>query len=325
MQHIIRATALLFVIAIFAMHSNSINAEAKEGDWAGGWNTWKTSKKGDWIQYSISGIAGVKQEVLEVKGDKVTYSHTMLNKDGEETNSKELTKSWSSIKVQGKLPYGDIDVTWKEAELEFGSEKLSCDVAEWTAGKGSGAVVQQNYYCKDVPCGGIVKTTSNGKDIVWMTGYGKEGADVEGAAGVESEPAKSKLPRFYAAVDNKAVVKISGTGRDASYQLRTVTKVEEEMSTWTVVACDAEGTAQGNAMTKEIIQTKEGWDKDFAKPSETGVKVKVEAGEFVCDVFKSESGGRETTEWISEGMSVKKVIKSSSKETTIELVSYTMK
>lgn len=324
MQHFIRASALVFAIALFAMHG-TVSADAKEGDWKGGWNTWKTAQAGDWIQYSITGIAGAKQEVSEVKGENITYTHKTLDKNGEETSSKEFTKHWSKIKLQGKLPYGDIDVTWTTAELEFGNEKLACDVAQWSFGKGEDAHMQQIYYCKDVPCGGIVKTTSNGKDIVWMTGYGKGGKDVKGAAGVEPEAAKSKLPRWFATVDNTAVVKISGTGRDASYQLRTVTKVDEEMTTWTSVACDAKGTPDASAKTNEQEQTKEGWDKDYASPSETGVKLKVEAGEFVCDVYKSTTGGREITEWISEGLSVKKVINSSGKETVVELVSFTMK
>ena len=325
MQHFIRATALIFVVALFAMHNTTVHAEAEEGDWAGGWNTWKDAKVGDWIEYSITGVAGTRQEVIKVSGDNITYVHKTFDKKGKETSSNERTRTWKKIKVQGKLPYGDIDVVWKTSTLQFGDEKIECDVASWTIDGGSEMTSQEIYFSKQVPCGGVVKTTTNGKDMVWMTGYGKEGAEVKGAAGEETAPAKSKLPRFYAAVDNSAVVKISGTGRDASYQLRTVIKVEEEMTTWTVVACDKEGTPDANSAAKEILQTKEGWDKDYGSPSETGVTLKVEAGEFKCDVFKSESSGRETTEWISEGVSVKKVIKSKGKETTIELVSVRMK
>lgn len=325
MQHFIRAFALITAIALFAMHTTSVVAEPKEGDWAGGWNTWKTAAAGDWIEYSISGVAGVKQEISKVDGGNITYTHKTFNKAGDETSSKEFTRHWSKIKVQGKMPQGDIEVTWTTAEIDFGDKKLTCDVAQWSFGKGKDAASQEIYFCKDVPCGGIVKTTNNGKDMVWMTGYGKAGAEVKGAAGVESAPAESKLPRFFKTVDNQAVVKISGTGRDTVYQLRTITKVEEEMTTFTVVACDAEGKPDPAAANKELYQTFEAWDKDYATPSESGVKLKVEGGEFVCDVFKSSKDGRETTEWISEGLSVKKVLKSGGKETVIEVVSYTMK
>ncbi|MBZ0135814.1 MAG: hypothetical protein K8I27_05535 [Planctomycetes bacterium] len=327
MQHIIRAMALIFVVAIFAMHSSTVSAEPKEGDWASGWNTWKDSTVGDWIEYSISGVAGIRQDVTAVKGDDITYTHKMLDKVGEVTNSKEYTKAWNKIKMQSKLPYGDaMEVTWTEVVVDFGAEKLNCDLAEWDQGKGNDAAKTQVYFCKNVSCGGIVKVATNGKDIVWMTGFAKAGAKVEGDPTTGQAPVKSKLPRFFASVDNKAVVKISGAGRDDMYQLRTVTDVAEEITKWTAVVCDSEGAADPKARLLEFEQTKEAWDKDYGKPAETGVTLKLDAGEFVCDVFKSTAeDGREITEWVSEGLSVKKIVKAKGKETTIEVVSYTMK
>jgi hypothetical protein len=69
-------------------------------------------------------------------------------------------------------------------------------------------------------------------------------------------------------------------------------------------------------------QTKADWDKKYGKPSETGVTIKVAAGEFKCDVFKQtdEKTGKVVTEWISEGAPVKKVIKTKTAETTLELI-----
>ena len=324
MQYFIRATALLFVVALFAIHDTTVHAAPEEGDWASGWNTWKTAAEGDWIQYSISGIVGSRQEVTKVAGDNVTYTHKTLDKDGNVTSSNEFTRRWDKIKVQSKLPYGDdMLVTWTEVEVEIGGKKVTCDVASWNQGKGADAAATEVYYSKDVPCGGIVKTVTNGNAIAWVTAFKKAGGDAikEGP----KEEVKSELPRFFATVDNKAVVKVSAAGRDDSYQLRTVTSVAETSSKWTVIACDKEGTPDSKGRLLDFEQTKEAWDEDYGKPAETGVTVKVEAGEFVCDLFKSSASGREISEWISEGLSVKKVIKAGGKETTIELVSYTMK
>jgi hypothetical protein len=328
MQYLIRATAIVLVAALFAIHSATVHAAPKEGDWKGGWNTWKTAKEGDWIEYTIGGFAGVRQEVTKVSGDKVTYSHKTLDKDGNETSVKEYTKAWNAIKLQGRLPYGKEDeVEWTEEEVELGGKTLKCDVASWTAGSGKETARGQIFFCKDVPCGGIVKTVTNGKDSVWIKSFGKAGEEAANN-GEEKDPEpeiESKLPRFYAAVGNKAVIKISAPGRDDSWQLRTIVKVEETVTTWSVVACDKDGNPDGRATPRELEQTKKDWDATYGSPREKDVKLKVEAGELVCEVHVQTEGDKETTDWISEGLPVKRVIKVKGRDTTLELVSFTMK
>ena len=319
MRHLLRASALLCVLVLLAWQQASpVNAEAKEGEWAKGWNTWKTAEKGDWVEYSIGGFVKVRQEVKKADNGKITYEHATFDGKGKETSRKELTKDWASIKMQGKLPYKkENQVEWKEETLDLEGVKLKCDVAEWALG----GVVAQIYYCKDVPCGGIVKTTSGGKDSVWLTGFhtSKSGEVKEDP---DKTATKSQLPRFWGTVGNRAVLKISGTGRDESYQSRKITIVEETSSKYDIVSCSKEGIPLPDAKSIEREQTKADWDKDYGTPDETGVTITVGAGEFKCDVYKEkdESSGKETTEWVSEGAPVKKLIKTRTSETVLELV-----
>ncbi|MCA8911617.1 MAG: hypothetical protein KDB82_07920 [Planctomycetes bacterium] len=319
MLHYVRASALLCVLVLLAWQQSApVKAEAKEGEWAKGWNTWKNAEKGDWATYSM-GVVNYKDEVTAAKDGKVTYTHTTFDAKGKELSSNERKdKAWNAIRLQGKLPYKKENlVEWKEETLDLEGVELKCDVAEWALG----GVVAQIYFCKDVPCGGIVKTTSGGKDSVWLTGFhtSKSGEVKENPDKVAT---KSQLPRFWGTVGNRAVLKISGTGRDESYQSRKITVVEETSSKYDIVSCGKEGIPLPDSKPIEREQTKADWDKDYGKPDETGVTVTVGAGEFKCDVYKQkdEKTGKETTEWVSEGAPVKKLIKTKTSETVLELV-----
>ncbi|MCB9932765.1 MAG: hypothetical protein H6841_05005 [Planctomycetes bacterium] len=319
MHHLTRAATLCFVLALLAWQQAPVQAEPKEGDWKSGWNTWATVKKGDWAEYAMEGGIKVRYEAVKVDGKKVTYKHATYAK-GELTSEKELTKSWESIKLQSKLPYGkDVVIAWSVQDLELSGVPLKCDVAEWTIGEASSAI----YFCKDVPCGGVVKTVTNGRDIVWLCGFFKEGGTE-----VKADPVKevvSQMPRFYANSGNYLVVKLSGTGRDETYQRRTVSDAAETSAKLTVVVCDKEGTPDAKAKSSESELTKEAWDKDYGKPSEKGVKLTVGAGEYVCDVYKTNADGREVTEWVSDGAMLKKVIKTKTGETVLEAIQLEMK
>ncbi|MCZ7605001.1 MAG: hypothetical protein M5U25_02800 [Planctomycetota bacterium] len=320
MHHLTRAAALCFVLALLAWHQAPVSAEAKEGEWAKGWNTWATAQKGDWAEYSMEGGNKVRWDVVKVDGKNVTYKRSTFAKD-QLTSEQELTKAWNSIKLQSKLPYGKdaTNTKWSQQDLVLSGVTLKCDVADWAIGEAASSI----YFCKDVPCGGVVKTTTNGKDVVWLSAFQKAGAGE-----VKSDPqpeVKSQMPRFYAAADNHMVLKISGTGRDTKYQRRTVTSAGETSAKVSIVACDETGTPDAKAVASESELTKESWDKDYGKPAETGVKLKTEAGEFTCDVYKTSDKGKEVTEWISEGAMVKKLIKTGSSETVLEAVKLEMK
>jgi hypothetical protein len=318
-NHVFRIAALMIALGLIAQAPAQADSDT-EGDWAGGWTSWKKAVKGDWAEYS-SGAGTTRWEVLKESGGEVTYLWQTFDKQGKETQKKEKTSGWASIKLTVKLPY-NIKVDWSEEELDLSGTKLACDVAKYKSGETSSVV----YYCKDVPCGGFVKSVLNGKDGVWLSAFHTEkSGDVKQDPPREEPKSVSKLPRFYAAPDNSALIKITGTGRDATYQLRQVIDVAETSSRYTAVTCDEAGTPIADAKPIEREQKKEDWDKVYAKPSESGVKLTVAAGEFVCDVFKTTVDGKETSEWISEGAPIKKVIKSGETETVMEAVKITMK
>jgi hypothetical protein len=323
MNHVIRISALLIALALIA-YAPAQAASDTEGDWEGGWTSWKNAAKGDWAEYSSQSGYKVRWEVLDVTAGKIKYSWKTFDDKGTETQNKEKSADWTGIKLTYKLPY-KTTVKWTVEELDLSGTKLTCDVATYTKGEST----DQLFYCKDVPCGGFVKVIMNGKETNWLSAFGTAASgdvkrDPKDEPKVESG-VKSQLPRFYGAVDNEAILKVSGTGRDATYQVRKVTEVAETSSKYTRVLCDAEGVPLPDAKAVDAEQTKADWDKVYRKPSETAVKLTVEAGEFVCDVFKSSVGGKETTEWISEGAPVKTVIKSGESETVMEAIKITMK
>jgi hypothetical protein len=259
--------------------------------------------------------------VLDVSGGNIKHTYKTFNAKGEESSSKEKTTIWSGIKLTFKLPY-NTKVDWTEETLTLSGKELLCDVATYK----SGETLNVLYYSNDVPCGGFVKIMLDGKETNWLSAFNTaKSGEVKETPKDPVVETKSQLPRFYAARDNSAVIKISGTGRDTNYQLRQITEVGETSSKYTAVTCDAEGTPIEGAKPTDREQKKEDWDKLYAKPIETAVKLTVEAGEFVCDVFKTTADGKETTEWVSEGAPVKKVIKSGGTETVMEAVKITMK
>ncbi|MCA8915868.1 MAG: hypothetical protein KDB90_10695 [Planctomycetes bacterium] len=324
MHQIIRVGTLCAVLALMAWQQAPVQAEAKEGDWAGGWNTWEDAEKGDWAEYSLGGGITFKDEVTRVNAGKITYTHTLFA-NGKQTGQQEKTRDWMSIKIQVRMPYGkEKEVEWTEETLTLGEVELSCDKAKWTIGQAT----TEAYFCKDVPCGGVVKQVTNGKDIVWLTGFH---SDKKGDGKTDKpdpvETVKSEMPRFYAAADNYVVLKITVPGRDQSYQLRKVGTVDVKSATWSAVACDEAGVPNEGAKSIDKTTDKEGWDKEYGKPSKTGVKLTVAAGEYVCDVYESkdEKAGTETSEWISEGALIKLVKKTKSGETVLEATKLVMK
>jgi hypothetical protein len=127
------------------------------------------------------------------------------------------------------------------------------------------------------------------------------------------------MPRFFAKAGNIAIYKVTTTGRPEIYLKREVTIVGAEESKYTQAPCDAEGAVAEGARVSEQTQTKAKWDQDYATAKETGVKIKVPAGEYSCDKFISELGGATITTWISEGVLVKLTSKKGDVESTMEL------
>lgn len=327
MLHISRALAALSLLAFVASLA-PVSGQDKEGDFPK-WNTWKVAKKGDWVEYTLSFGPKVRFEVLnEPGGGKVKYKHQMFDAAGKETSSKEFEKDWNAIRLQA-TPSPRAEVTWREAETELCGHKLKCKIASWQVGK----VVDEVWYSVDVPCGGVVKQTSDGKDTVIMTGF--KSAKAEGGATGDKptgdKPATdAKLPSFLAKVGNTAVYKVTApTG--VSYLRREVTAVEGDTATMEQALCDATGVVAEGAKVNESKVSAAKWAEDYPEASEKGVTIKLGAVEYKCDKFVKESTSMTTTTWISEGVIVKVHVKRDmgpdkpGVETTMELATLTMK
>lgn len=306
MRNVIRTTGLMGVLALLAWAHTTVSAAPKEGDFSSGWNTWEKAEKGEWAEYAIGdGGASIRQEVIRVNGGKITYVHKSFMK-GKETSSKERTRAWKDIKVQGKLPYGKEDtVKWEEGEVELAGKTIKCTVAKWTIGERATEI----WYSESVPCGGIVKTTTNGADIVWLTDY-KSNSDDEG------------LPKFYAAKGNHAVYKIT-KGEETRYEKREVTEVLDDSAKWTSLACDKTGKGLADAKPAKHEMRQSEWDKLYAKPDKTDIELTTDAGTLVCDKYeRANEAGETVTEWYREGLLVKKEVTGGE---TCELIKYEMK
>jgi len=324
----LRTTLALAALCLLTLPAalSPVAAQDKEGDFPK-WNTWKTSAKGDWVEYTLSLGPKVRFEVLDAPaGGKIKYSHKMLDASGKETSAKELEKDWNAIRLQA-TPSPRAEVTWRDGELETCGQKLKCRVASWKVER----IVDEIWYSVDVPCGGVVKQTSGGSDTVSLTGF--KTAKITGTVKPENgdKPATDvKMPRFFAKVGNAAVYKVT-TPAATIYQRREITSVEGDTATYDQAGCDAKGVVADDAKHIEGKQTKAKWDEDFAEAAEKDVKVKVGAGEFVCQKFVKESTSMTTTTWINDGVVVKLHVKRDmgagkpSVETTMELEILTLK
>ncbi|MBK9973172.1 MAG: hypothetical protein IPP14_00080 [Planctomycetes bacterium] len=305
------ATATLALLAL-ASSLSPVSAEAAEGDFKEGWNTWKIAQKGDWVEYSMDMGNKVKDEVIEIGEDKkIKYAHTMFSKEGKEQSRKEFTKEWNGIRLMG-TPSPKAQVTWRDDEHKIGAVTLKCKVAQWTVESKKNEI----WYSAGVPCGGIVKQFSDGKDTVWVSSFKSSKAsasDTGKAAGT------TNMPRFFAKVGNVAIYKVTSSGKADLYLKREVTAVDADESKYTQALCDAEGTVAEGAKVSEQTQTKAKWDQDYATAKEKDVKIKVTAGEYTCEKFVSELAGTTITSWISDGLLVKLTTKKGEAESSMEL------
>jgi hypothetical protein len=321
------------------------------GDWAKGWTTWSEAKVGDWVEQSIGTFARARFEVTAVSGGRVSYTHTTYNAAGEKTAERNRTQLLRDL-PRARLPAANLGVVveWSKQETVIGQVKLECDVASWEAPDDKGGFTRMSiWYSTQVPCGGMVKTTTGGVTTVWVINFKTEdmakparaandsdegqGSTAEDEAKPQTEPAtgdgetvESKLPRFFAHAGNHVVLQLSRGGDVVSHQRREVTQVAAEVFTViTTTPSDEEGRAQPNSRQLTAEQTLAAWQETYKEPAEKGVAIKTPAGEFTCDMFKRTEGGREITEWISQGLTVRMIVKAGGQETLLEAIKVEMK
>ena len=165
MKHAI-CWSLCFALLALAAVQGTARAQVLDGDFKSGFNTWKTAKASQWAEYSVGGAA-IRLEVLEVKGAVVKARKTTTLPDAEPVSA-EFSGAWETLRGAARLPAAKL--TWEEATFKLGGTELACAVARFSK-DGKPASI---WFSAKVPCGGAVKTTSNGVDGLLLTGFGEK-------------------------------------------------------------------------------------------------------------------------------------------------------
>lgn len=330
MRYLFGAVFAIAVLSMLVLSTGEATAEEKakeeRPDW-GPWNTWFTAKKGEWAEYSVGYGIKTRYEVNSFEGGIVNYQHATYNAAGEETGSKEK-KLPPARCAMPRLSFTDA-VRWSTGTATVGEVTLQCDVATWMSGKKQ----QEVWFSKDVPCGGLVRSAIDGKASVWLIGFHNESAEAKAsdpedpnALVKEAATGSADLPPFYRQAGNSMLLRLRVTGQEDRWQMRRVVEVSADSASLTYQLCKPDGSALPDAPVTQIEQNSEAWNKQYAKPAKTGQKMKVEAGEFVCDYFERKVRESDVQEWIAaSGVVVKTVVKAGESETVMELVKLEMK
>ncbi|MBE7492851.1 MAG: hypothetical protein HS108_14005 [Planctomycetes bacterium] len=317
----IRASGVLAALPLLLLALSAVVCaqEPKEGDFPK-WNTWKVAAKGDWVEYTLSLGPKVRFEVLEEpKNGKVKYSRKMFDADGKETGTAEQELAWNQIRLQA-TPSPRAEVTWRDDTTELCGHKLKCRVASWRVDK----IVDEIWYCVDVPCGGVVKQTSSGADTVVLTGVNSKKLSGTGAAPKQTV----NLPKFLAKVGNSAIYKITGAA-GTQWQKREVAAIQGENVTLEQTPCDAEGVVAADAKVSTLQVNGTRWIEDQGEEKGRDIKLTVPAGEYVCTMHVKEGTNMTTTAWVSDGVLIKLHVKrdqgGKTVETTMELAKLSLK
>lgn len=323
MRKLLGAVAVL--LALLAWHAPAA-AEPVKGDFKTKWNTWQTSQKGDWVEMEIGEGVKKRWDVLETSNDgKVKYRQTTTVKGQEPVVAEVGPKHWTQLRLTMPVENGSTKVEWSEAECELAGVKLKCVIASATSGGGAGkkeGAVSEYWYCAEVPCGGLIKQTTNGVVATAVTAFHSAAKAAGGDTGEkkpDAEPAASTLPRFFKTVGNYAVYKASINGA-VTYQRREVIATEAATAKYTTVTCDETGKPIEGAKAVEAQETAESPAKNFGEVAEKDVKIKVAAGEFTCEKRYIERGVDKSTAHVSEGVLVKLERSTAKGGATLELV-----
>jgi hypothetical protein len=151
-------------------------------DFKTGQNTWTVSKAGDWVEYRTGTDTSARFAITAIaeNGD-ISYDHSVF-KAGKLTFKNNRTDKPADALVQGRVPT-TLAVTWGTGEYVIGDANLSCETASWAQPGAMNGI----WFCKDVPCGGVVKTLAESKDTIWLTAYSVGGKERRLAA-PEPEP-----------------------------------------------------------------------------------------------------------------------------------------
>lgn len=182
----------LLVLVLTGLTSIATHGQDPAMDFKTGGNTWAESKVGDWVEYRTGPETAARFAITAIaeNGD-ITYEHTFFS-GGKQGAQATLTKTPTEAPVQARVP-AEGEVKWGSAEYVIGDSKLVCETASWTLPGGTSEV----WFCRTLPCGGVVRTRNDGKDVIWLQAWGN--ADKEyrlqgGPPAVQPEPQPEPTP-----------------------------------------------------------------------------------------------------------------------------------
>ncbi len=176
-------------LCIAAMLVNpTLAQDAPGGAFKDGWNTWSETKVGDYVQYRLAAGLTVTYELKAIAADgTLTIEIANFSAEGGELSRREIQRSADKAPVQAKAPGAEIATLWGTAEYEMADIKLPCDTVTWTGDKVTGST----WFSRSVPCGGVVKSGTDGADTVWLVGFVKDGKEY---ALTHDEPEPEPVP-----------------------------------------------------------------------------------------------------------------------------------
>ncbi|MBZ0136080.1 MAG: hypothetical protein K8I27_06885 [Planctomycetes bacterium] len=160
-------------------------------DFKSGGNTWGASNVGDWVLYQLKEGPGVRFEVTAIaeNGD-ITFQHTIYNPQGEVVADNARTRTPGDAPVQQRVPR-DKDVQWSEDTYLMEGLELAALTGKWTSEES----VTEVWFSDKVPCGGVLKTATDGTDSVWLKGFTRDGKEYKLGAAVEPQPEPQPQPQ----------------------------------------------------------------------------------------------------------------------------------
>lgn len=165
-----RGTILLALTTLLAVLA-AVNTYAQPAFKDGG-HTWGATKVGDYVQYQLAAGLTVTYEVKGIAEDgTLTIEIANFSAEGAELSRRSIERKPADAPMPVKPPSGGVAAAWTTAEFPMADVKLACDVAT-VAGAESRT---ETWYSSQVPCGGVVKAATDGKDTVWLAGFTRDG------------------------------------------------------------------------------------------------------------------------------------------------------
>lgn len=150
----------------------TVAQDAPGGTFKDGWNTWSDTKVGDYVQYRLAAGLTVTYELKAIAADgTLTIEIANFSAEGGELSRREIQRTADKAPVQAKAPGAEIAAQWGTTEYEMADIKLPCETVTWTGDKITGST----WFSRGVPCGGVVKSGTDGADTVWLVGFVKNG------------------------------------------------------------------------------------------------------------------------------------------------------